>query len=235
MSDQITQQKRRMRSGKKPSFRNKEEVQFDTVPISIRRVTKVGAGSKRMRFSVAVVAGDRKGRVGMGLGKGPDVRTAMEKAIRNAKRNLIIVPIVGTTIPHEIKMKVGAAEVLLMPALPGTGVIAGGAIRSVVELAGVRDLLSKRRGAKNQLNNVYATIEALKHLEGAKVDGSFKVKSMYSDVKIETLAAKDKKFVEKKRFEKKPFKKDFKKSEKPEVRAEVKVEKVSEEVKEENK
>lgn len=178
---------------------DREESAFDTVPVSIRRVAKVGAGSKRLRFSVSVVVGDRKGKVGVGVGRGPDVRSSMEKAVRYAKKNLIEVPIVGTTIPHEIKSKVGSAIIFLKPALPGTGVIAGGAVRSVIELAGIRDVLSKRFGTNNQLNNVYATIEALKQLQSERIDGSFKVKPMYSEIKIETLADLDKKALSRKR------------------------------------
>ncbi len=214
MNKDNTQQKQRGNNRRSKRTFDREESKFDTLPISIRRVTKVGSGSKRMRFSVAVVVGDRKGKVGVGLGKGPDVRSAMEKAVRFGKKNLIDVPIVGTTIPHEIKCKVGAAEVFLKPALPGTGVIAGGAVRAVVELAGIKDVLSKRFGANNKLNNVYATIEALKQLESQKKDASFKIKPMYSEIKIETLADIDRKVIAKKRnsFEKKPVTKSAKKS-----------------------
>lgn len=229
MNKDNTQQKQRGNNRRSKRTFDKEESKFDTLPISIRRVTKVGSGSKRMRFSVAVVVGDRKGKVGVGLGKGPDVRSAMEKAVRFGKKNLIDVPMVGTTIPHEIKCKVGAAEIFLKPALPGTGVIAGGAVRAVVELAGIRDILSKRFGANNQLNNVYATIEALKQLEGQKMDGSFKVKPMYSEIKIETLADMDRKAVAKKRtsFEKKPANKP---AQKPVTKPVEKKETVSPEV-----
>lgn len=176
---------------------NNRESQFDTAPISIRRVAKVRSGTKRLRFSVSVVAGDRKGRVGVGLGKGPDVKAAMEKAIKYAKKNLITVPITGTTIPHEVTCKHGAVKIVLIPALPGTGVIAGGAVRKVVELAGIRDLLSKSHGSNNQLNNVYATIKAFQLLQSQRVDRSFKVKPLVSTVKIETLAEKDKKVMKK--------------------------------------
>lgn len=199
-NDQKRQFKRNKRGGDK---RNDQERQFDSVPVSIRRVTKVRSGSKRMRFSVMVVIGDRKGKVGVGLGKGTDVRMSIEKATAVAKQNMINVPLVGTTIPHEITIKRGAAKVFLKPALPGTGVIAGGAVRAVAEMAGVKDLLSKVYGTNNKINNVYATFDALKALSAQRIDGSFKVKAMEGTIKVETLAEKDKKDLARKRAEEK--------------------------------
>jgi small subunit ribosomal protein S5 len=132
--------------------------------ISIRRVTRVYKGGKRMRLSVLVVAGDKNGRVGAGIGKGADVRTAEEKAFKQAKKNMVKINRKKNTIPHTVSYKKGAAKIILRPASPGTGIIAGGAIRAVVELAGIKDILSKILGTSNKNSNVYATIEALKTL-----------------------------------------------------------------------
>ena len=111
-----------------------------------------------------VVVGDKKGRVGVGLGKANDVQSAVKKGSLYAKKHLITVPLKGTTIPHMVRIKVGAAEVLIKPAPPGSGVIAGGAVRAVVEAAGIHDISSKILGSSNQASNVYATLEALRQL-----------------------------------------------------------------------
>lgn len=108
--------------------------------------------------------GDKKGRVGVGLGKAPDVQSSIQKAVSYAKKHLITVPMVNATIPHEVNIKLGAARIFLKPASAGTGVIAGGAVRAVVEAAGIRDILSKVLGTSNQASNVYATLEALRSL-----------------------------------------------------------------------
>ncbi|MEK7065399.1 MAG: 30S ribosomal protein S5, partial [Patescibacteria group bacterium] len=115
-----------------------------------------------------VVVGDKKGRVGVGLGGAPDVSSAVRKGVTYAKKHMITVPMKKTTIPHEVRIKRGAAIVLLKPAPPGTGVIAGGAVRAVVEAAGIRDIVSKILGSKNQASNVYATMEALKAFKTKK-------------------------------------------------------------------
>jgi len=138
--------------------------EFDQKLIDIARVTRVMAGGKRMSFRACVVIGDRKGRVGMGLRKGIDVSMAINKAVRAAKKSLIKVQIVNETIPGQSRQKFGAARILLKPAPRGTGVIAGGAIRAVLELAGVKNVVAKIMGSKNKVNNVKATIVALKNL-----------------------------------------------------------------------
>lgn len=155
---------RKSRAQKSRKRRKKKRSEYDVRLVSIRRVSKVKAGGKRLRMSVMAVIGDHKGRVGVGLAKGIDVRDAQGKAVNKAKKNMIKVAMKGQTIPHEIKEKFGAALVLLKPAAPGTGVIAGGAVRSVVELAGIKDILSKIIGTTNTIPNVYATFEALKKL-----------------------------------------------------------------------
>lgn len=138
--------------------------EFDQKIVEIKRVTRVVAGGKRMRFRALVVVGDRKGRVGMGLRKGTDVSEAVSKASVAAKKNVRTVPIIKDTIPHEIKFKYKSSVVFLKPAMPGTGVIAGGAIRSVLDLAGVKNVLSKMLGSSNKVNNVTATYLALSRL-----------------------------------------------------------------------
>lgn len=138
------------------------ETEFDERVVQVNRVSKKTAGGNKIGFSVLVVVGDKNGRVGVGLGKAPGVRDAITKGSAYAKKHLISVPMVGTTIPYEVYIKRGAAKVLLKPASRGTGVIAGGAVRAVVEAAGIRDILSKVLGTSNQASNVYATLEALK-------------------------------------------------------------------------
>lgn len=147
------------------NMNNASPSEFAEKIVQINRVSKKTKGGNKIGFSVLVVAGDRKGRVGVGLGGAPDVSSAVRKAVTYAKKHLITVPMHGKTIPHEIRLKRGAAQILLKPAPPGTGVIAGGAVRAVVEAAGIRDIVSKILGSKNQASNVYATLEALKHFK----------------------------------------------------------------------
>ncbi|TSC54381.1 MAG: small subunit ribosomal protein S5 [Microgenomates group bacterium LiPW_16] len=138
--------------------------EFEEKVVQVNRVSKKTKGGNRIGFSVVVVVGDKKGKVGVGLGKAPEVSSAIAKGVNYAKKHLITVSMKGTTIPHEIKIKRGAAQVLLKPAPPGTGVIAGGAVRAVVEATGIKDIVSKVLGTENQASNVYATLEALKKL-----------------------------------------------------------------------
>ena len=136
--------------------------------VYINRVTKVVRGGKRLRFSALSVTGDGNGHVGIGVGKANEVPGAINKAGAIARKNLIKVPLAGTTIPHEIKIKFGAAEVLLKPAAPGIGIIAGGSIRAVVEAAGIKDILTKSLGSSNRINTAKATILALSRLKEPK-------------------------------------------------------------------
>lgn len=141
-----------------------EAREFEEKVIQVNRVSKKTKGGNKMSFSVIVVVGDKKGRVGVGLGKAKDVASAIRKGASYAKKHLITVPMVGGTIPHDILIKRGAAKILLKPAPEGAGVIAGGAVRVVVEGAGIRNISSKILGTKNQASNVYATLEALSKL-----------------------------------------------------------------------
>ncbi len=143
----------------------REESEFEQRVVDLARVTRVTSGGKRMSFRATMVIGDRKGRVGYGVAKGKDVQAAIQKAVARAKKQMIRVPSRKNTIPHEINYKFKAAKVLLKPAPDGTGVIAGGAVRLVLELSGIKDVVAKMLGSTSKLNNVHATIEALKALQ----------------------------------------------------------------------
>ncbi len=138
--------------------------EFEEKVIAIDRVARVVKGGRRFRFRATVVVGDGKGRVGVGVGKGSEVMTSVAKAVARAKSQMVIVPMKGHTITHEVQVRFSGAHVMLKPASAGTGVIAGGAVRNVVEVAGIRDLLTKSLGSSNKVNNAYATIKALSQL-----------------------------------------------------------------------
>ena len=143
---------------------NQQPSEFEEKIVKISRVSKKTKGGNKVGFSALAVVGDKKGRVGVGLGKAPDVSNAIRKGISHAKRHLITVPLEHGTIPFRIDMKLGAARIMLKPAPPGSGIIAGGAVRSVVEACGIQNISSKILGTNNKASNVHAALEALKQV-----------------------------------------------------------------------
>lgn len=160
-------QSRRRSRGRKQKIETSEEKpqsEWTERVVQIRRVTKVVKGGKKLSFRAVVIVGNKKGQVGVGCAKASEVIIAIQKAIADGRKNLITVPIFKTTIPHPITGRSGSGEVMLKPASQGTGIIAGGSVRLVLELAGIENILSKSLGSKSPLNAAYATIEALKSL-----------------------------------------------------------------------
>ncbi len=144
---------------------DRQESEFKEKLVAVNRVTKVVKGGRNFRFSALIVIGDEKGRVGVGMGKAVEIPEAIRKGVEDAKKHLVNVPIVGTTIPHEVIGKFGTGKVVLMPAPAGSGVIAGGPARAVIESCGIRDIVTKSYGTNNPTNVVKATIEGLKQLK----------------------------------------------------------------------
>lgn len=143
---------------------DRKQSEYEENVIAIDRVTRVVAGGRRFRFRALVVVGNGKGRVGVGIAKGADVQLAVQKAVNVAKKKLIDVPLYNSTIPHRVTAKMGGAEILLMPASPGTGVKAGGTVRKVLDVSGIHNVMSKSIGSSNKVNVAYATIKALQML-----------------------------------------------------------------------
>jgi small subunit ribosomal protein S5 len=146
----------------------KEKPEYDQKLLDLARVTRVVKGGRRFRFRASLVIGNRKGKVGVGVGKGADVSDSIKKAFDDAKKNLIDVPMQKNTIAHEIFIKMGSAKVMLKPAAKGRGIVAGGAVRAVVDYAGIKDIVSKSLGTANKLNVARATVKALSSLSAAK-------------------------------------------------------------------
>ncbi|MFH0776577.1 MAG: 30S ribosomal protein S5 [Patescibacteria group bacterium] len=199
-SAQADKRKRRPRAPR-------EEKEFEEYMLQLDRVTRVVKGGRRMRFRATVIIGDRAGRVGIGLGKGGDVQIAARKAANDAKKNLIEVPIVNDTIPHAVKLKYKAAQILILPAAPGTGLIAGSAVRKMLELAGVKNVLSKSFGTNNRVVLGQAMLRVLSELrltEAAKKFLSGMKSQKEADKKKRQAAQKGSEKVGRKRGGKKP-------------------------------
>ena len=158
--------------------RNEEVKEFEERVVGINRVTKVVKGGRRLRFAALVVVGDRNGRVGFGTGKAQEVPEAIRKAIEAAKKNIVTVPMLGTTVPHEVLGVFGGGKILIKPAVEGSGVAAGGAVRAVLELAGVADVTSKSLGSNTAINVVRATVEGLQQLKRAEEVAELRGKSV---------------------------------------------------------
>ncbi len=165
-----------------------EEKQYDERVVHIDRVARVVKGGRRFRFRALVVVGDHKGKVGIGIAKGADVTTAISKAVEVAKKNLVKVALYKGTLPHEADAKVGGARILIKPASPGTGLIAGGVVRIVLEVAGVNNVLSKSLGSTNKINTAYATLAALQSITPHK--DWVTTKSANTDKQAKTVKAK---------------------------------------------
>ena len=173
------------RQGGRDQNRHREPKEFEEKVIQVNRVSKKTKGGNQMGFSVLVVVGDKKGRVGVGLGKAKDVLSSIQKAVKKAKRRLLNVPIQGTTIPFAIEVKFGAAHIILKPAPAGSGIIAGGAIRAVVDAAGIRDISSKIKGTSNPASNVYATMKGLTNIRALVDTKGIVLKSVIEAERIE--------------------------------------------------
>ncbi len=185
------------------TYNRGERKEFDKKSLPIRRVAKVTKGGKRLRFSTVVVVGDHNGKVGVGLGRGVDVRSAVEKGERIATKAMKRIELIGDTIPHEITYKYGAAQVLLRPARTGTGVIAGSSVRTVLELAGIDSVYGKILGTPEPNANAYCTFEALKALRNGRVLRKMSKMRERIEVKKEMDEEKKKKIAKRKSKEKK--------------------------------
>ncbi len=182
-------------------FKEKKERIYDKKTVSIRRVAKVTKGGKRLRFSAMVVVGDHNGSVGVALGRGADTKSAVEKGERIATKKLTRIQLAGDTIPHELMFKKGACRVILRPARPGTGVIAGSSVRTVLELAGIDNVYGKLIGTTDPIASAYTTFEALKSLRNSRV--LERMKNMRDRVELKKESDKERKIKEEKRRAKK--------------------------------
>jgi small subunit ribosomal protein S5 len=155
-------------SKEREEIKEEQQDEFEDRVVSIGRVTKVVKGGKHSRFAALVVVGDKKGHIGFGEGKSTEVPDAIKKGIENAKKNIVTIQLKNNTIPHAVTGEFGAGKVVLRPAVPGTGIVAGGSVRAILELAGITDILSKSLGSKTPVNVIRATFEGLKQLESAE-------------------------------------------------------------------
>lgn len=163
-----------------------EEKEFKEELLAIDRVTRVTAGGRQIRFRASIVIGDGKGRVGLGTGKAGEVQVAIEKAIRDAKKNLITFPIINGTIPHDVSASYKASSLFIHPAHPGTGIIAGGSVRKIFAVSGVKDVIAKQHGAPNKITNARVTMSALAALKPLHLVTSFAKKDTSSETEVST-------------------------------------------------
>ncbi len=184
-----------MQRGQKGRGGDPTEHEFDRKVIDIRRVAKVRAGAKRLRFSVMVAVGDKKGKVGVAVGRGVDTRAAINKGAKQATNSMTKMDLMGDTIPHDVYMKFRGAKLIMRPAGPGTGVIASGPVRAVMEAVGVKNVLTKQLGSDNPLTNTYCAFEALKSLNKTRIlaKRSEKLRSKLSSTKDEAASNTTKK------------------------------------------
>ena len=171
-------QQRRDRDSRGPRRQDNDAPEFDTRIVDVARVAKVIKGGRRFAFSALIVVGDNHGKVGIGMGKARSVQDAIRKATERARNNMKKVEVLGSTIPHEVIQKYGSAQVMLKPASPGTGVIAGGGVRAVLEAAGVKDVLTKSLGSKSKLNATWATYMGLQALKNVNQEAVRRGKSV---------------------------------------------------------
>jgi len=181
---------RNRRDDRRPRTDAPQEVkQYDERVLAVDRVARVVKGGRRFRFRSLVIVGDKKGKVGIGIAKGADVTTATTKATEVAKKNIVTIALYKGTIPHEVEGKVSGARLMIKPAAPGTGLIAGATVRAVLEAVGVQNALSKSFGSSNKINACYATIEALKTLQPQKDWVTFKAKGKSEKAEVATKVA----------------------------------------------
>jgi small subunit ribosomal protein S5 len=178
----MDKQRKPGRSGKKPARREKPE--YEQKLLNLARVTRVVKGGRRFRFRATLVIGNRNGKVGVGVAKGADVSDAIQKAFNDAKKNMVTIELENGTITHDVLAKLGSARVLLKPARPGQGVIAGGSVRAVVDLLGVKDIVSKSLGASNALNVARVTIKALEMLKAPRVKAETEVSEVVPESEV---------------------------------------------------
>lgn len=180
-----------------------EEKEFQEEMLSVDRVTRVTAGWRQIRFRASVVVGDGKGRIGLGTGKAWEVQSAIEKAIRDAKKNLITFPIVNGTIPHDVAVNFKASALYIHPAHPGTGIIAWGAVRKIFAVSGIKDIIAKQHGAPNMITNARVALKALRALKPSSMNIDFSSKKSSADAPQVTEEVSEKKAVAKKAAPKK--------------------------------
>ncbi len=203
---------------KKGKGRRRPKSEFDQQLLDLARVTRVVKGGRRFRFRATMVIGNRKGKVGVGVSKGTDVSAAIQKAVADARKNMIDVNLDGNTIAHDVRQKLASAKIMMKPAKEGRGIIAGGAVRTVVELAGVKDVVSKSYGTSNKLNVARATIEALKQLRKTENEDDVKNEKKIDDKKNTQKKESSEKKVVKKTAKKATTKKSTKKTAKKAVK-----------------